>query len=83
MRASIDHKWLTSKSQYTTNIYFSDVKLTAKERALILGSAFLLVISSQEIQYITIILIYISSRNICTSRPASNYYKSINLVYSH
>lgn len=43
LRASIDHKWLASKSQYTTNIYFSDVKLTAKERALILGSAFLLV----------------------------------------
>lgn len=42
LRASIDHKWLASKSQYTTNIYFSDVKLTAKERALILGSAFLL-----------------------------------------
>lgn len=42
MRASIDHKWLASKSQYTTNIYFSDAKLTAKERALILGSAFLL-----------------------------------------
>ncbi|XP_070069955.1 phospholipid scramblase 3 isoform X2 [Drosophila takahashii] len=42
MRASIDHKWLASKSQYTTNIYFSDPKLTAKERALILGSAFLL-----------------------------------------
>ncbi|KAH8233591.1 hypothetical protein KR026_010076, partial [Drosophila bipectinata] len=45
MRASIDHKWMTSKSQYTTNIYFSDTKLTAKERALILGSAFLLVSS--------------------------------------
>lgn len=43
LRASIDHKWLASKSQYTTNIYFSDVKLTAKERALILGAAFLLV----------------------------------------
>ncbi|KAH8371874.1 hypothetical protein KR093_009208, partial [Drosophila rubida] len=43
LRASIDHKWLASKSQYTTNIYFSDVKLTSKERALILGSAFLLV----------------------------------------
>lgn len=43
MRASIDHKWMTSKSQYTTNVYFSDTKLTAKERALILGSAFLLV----------------------------------------
>ncbi|KAL7736902.1 hypothetical protein ACLKA6_008780 [Drosophila palustris] len=42
LRASIDHKWLASKSQYTTNIYFSDVKLTARERALILGSAFLL-----------------------------------------
>lgn len=46
MRASIDHKWLASKSQYTTNIYFSDAKLTAKERALILGSAFLLVMCS-------------------------------------
>ncbi|KAH8237187.1 hypothetical protein KR038_006212 [Drosophila bunnanda] len=43
MRASIDHKWVASKSQYTTNIYFSDAKLTSKERALILGSAFLLV----------------------------------------
>ncbi|KRF78479.1 phospholipid scramblase 3 isoform X5 [Drosophila virilis] len=42
LRASIDHKWLASKSQYTTNIYFSDARLTAKERALILGSAFLL-----------------------------------------
>ncbi|EDX06567.1 phospholipid scramblase 1 [Drosophila simulans] len=42
MRASIDHKWMASKSQYTTNIYFTDAKLTAKERALILGSAFLL-----------------------------------------
>ncbi|KRF97591.1 uncharacterized protein Dwil_GK20657, isoform B [Drosophila willistoni] len=42
MRASIDHKWVNSKSQYTTNIYFKDSKLTAKERALILGAAFLL-----------------------------------------
>ncbi|XP_030368834.1 phospholipid scramblase 3 [Scaptodrosophila lebanonensis] len=42
LRASIDHKWLASKSQYTTNIYFSDMKLTSKERALILGAAFLL-----------------------------------------
>ncbi|SPP73976.1 phospholipid scramblase 3 [Drosophila guanche] len=42
LRASIDHKWMASKSQYTTNIYYSDAKLTAKERALILGSAFLL-----------------------------------------
>ncbi|KAH8348051.1 hypothetical protein KR084_003453, partial [Drosophila pseudotakahashii] len=51
MRASIDHKWLASKSQYTTNIYFSDPKLTAKERALILGSAFLLVNTSQKRKY--------------------------------
>ncbi|XP_067633918.1 phospholipid scramblase 1 isoform X2 [Eurosta solidaginis] len=42
LRASIDHKWLASKSQYTTNIYFSDAKLSAKERALILGAAFLI-----------------------------------------
>ncbi|KAL9917613.1 phospholipid scramblase 1 [Glossina fuscipes] len=42
LRASIDHKWSTLKSQYTLNIYFSDSKLTAKEKALILGSAFLL-----------------------------------------
>ncbi|XP_017464476.1 PREDICTED: phospholipid scramblase 2 isoform X1 [Rhagoletis zephyria] len=42
LRASIDHKWVANKSQYTTNIYFSDAKLLAKERALILGAAFLL-----------------------------------------
>ncbi|XP_037945352.1 phospholipid scramblase 2 [Teleopsis dalmanni] len=42
LRASIDHKWLAHKSQFTTNIYFSDPKLTAKERALIIGAAFLL-----------------------------------------
>ncbi|ALC42265.1 CG9084 [Drosophila busckii] len=42
LRASLDHKWLASKSQYTTNIYFSDISLTAKDRALILGAAFLL-----------------------------------------
>ncbi|XP_054090656.1 phospholipid scramblase 2 isoform X1 [Zeugodacus cucurbitae] len=42
LRASIDHKWVAGKSQYTTNIYFSDTKLTAKERALILGAAFLM-----------------------------------------
>lgn len=43
LRASIDRKWMSGKSQYTTNIYFSDSKLTSKDRALILGSAFLLV----------------------------------------
>ncbi|XP_037822374.1 phospholipid scramblase 3 [Lucilia sericata] len=42
LRASIDRKWLAGKSQYTTNIYYSDSKLNAKERALILGAAFLL-----------------------------------------
>ncbi|KAL9919362.1 uncharacterized protein ACN427_001353 [Glossina fuscipes fuscipes] len=43
LRTSIDHKWYTLKSQYTLNIYFGDSKLTAKEKALILGSVFLLV----------------------------------------
>ncbi|XP_075169378.1 phospholipid scramblase 3 [Haematobia irritans] len=42
LRASIDRKWMSGKGQYTTNIYFSDSKLTGKERALILGAAFLL-----------------------------------------
>ncbi|XP_005177059.1 phospholipid scramblase 3 [Musca domestica] len=42
LRASIDRKWMNGKSQYTTNIYFSDAKLTSKDRALILGAAFLL-----------------------------------------
>uniref|UniRef100_A0A034V927 Phospholipid scramblase n=2 Tax=Bactrocera TaxID=47832 RepID=A0A034V927_BACDO len=42
LRASIDHKWVAGKSQYTTNIYYSDTKLSAKDRALILGAAFLM-----------------------------------------
>uniref|UniRef100_A0A1A9W6Y7 Phospholipid scramblase n=1 Tax=Glossina brevipalpis TaxID=37001 RepID=A0A1A9W6Y7_9MUSC len=52
LRASIDRKWCTLKLQYTLNIYFSDSQLTAKEKALILGSAFLMVrisIFSQQI----------------------------------